>query len=75
MFEFPLKSSDLYRISPTTLLSFEWWNSSPQLAIFDRLSIKFLWTKMLESYTRTSLDMSATDGINMIWLQRQAADI
>ena len=76
VFEFPLKSSDLYRISPTTLVSFEWWNSSAQLAIFDRLSIKFLWTKMLEIYTKMSLDVSATDGINMSqWLQWQAADI
>ena len=41
LFEIPLKSSDLYRISPNTLSSFEWWNSSAQLAIFDRLSIKF----------------------------------
>ena len=37
LYEFSLKSSDLYRISPNTLSSFERWNSSAQLAIFDRL--------------------------------------
>ena len=75
VFEFPLKSLALYRISPTTVVSFKWWNSSAQLAIFDRLSIKFLWTKILESYTKTSLEVSAAYGINMTWLQRHAADI
>ena len=37
LYEFSLKSSDLYRISPNTQSSFERWNSSAQLAIFDRL--------------------------------------
>ena len=75
LFEFPMKSSDLYRISPNTLVSFEWWNSSAQLAIFDRLSIKFLWTEIFESYTKTSLDVLAAYGNDMTWLQRHAADI
>ena len=75
LFEIPLKSSDLYRISPNTLSSFEWWNSSAQLAIFDRLSIKFLWTEMFASYTKTSLDVSAAYGNAIPALQRHAVDI
>ena len=75
LFEIPLKSSDLYRISPNTLSSFEWWNSSAQLAILDRLSIKFLRTEMLASYTKTSLDVSAAYGNDIPALQRHTVDI
>ena len=75
LFEIPLKSSDLYRISPNTLSSFEWWNSSAQLAIFDRLSIKFLWTEMFASYTETSLDVSAAYDNDIPALQRYVVDI
>ena len=71
-FEYSMKSSNLYRISPNTLhsrRSFEWWNSS---APFVKL---VFWTDVLENYAKTSRDALATQGNDMTALLRNAVDI
>ncbi len=75
LYEFSLKSSDLYRISPSTLSSFKRWNSSAQLAIFDRLLLyTFFWSDVLETYAKTSRDVSAARGNDIAVLLRNAVD-
>ena len=74
LYEFSLKSSDLYRISPNTLSSFERLNSSAQLAIFDRFYFTFFWSDVLETYAKTSRDVSAACGNDIAALLRNAVD-
>ena len=74
LYEFSLESSDLYRISPNTLSSFERWNSSAQLEIFDSLWLYFFWSDVLETYAKTSRDVSAAYGNDIAALLRNAVD-